>query len=454
MISPFLAPTREKRASELFPGQSHAKISPEGEKKDRFARLLHNCEEPSEIRRPKDGPESGAVPASAGVLSGMLQALAAAAERSPEEQSEEEPGLSGAAEVFQADILSLEAAAPETLSAAAAGMTEGGKQLPDELQQGKESPNGLAGTEPSMPRPGAAASSALSLPGEGEQDAGLSEKAVSLKGEGDAGQEIPAVGPLSGRDENAGKMAGTDGRPEESIPAAVLTEGPADGQQVKSGPGGQENASVSSLSGKESLLTGSRNGEGEKSGEKGESKQSFFAGNNDPEAALFAQRQEKTGDGMRPEKNALSGGFPKELALAGRGGAALEEGMNNVVRFMRTEGHHRASMIVDPPALGRVEIELTSTAGGVEASIRVGNEQLRQVVQDQITLLRTHLQQQGVQVAELTVDIRDSGKEGNGGGRGGAKGRNVRGAARAELAEDDIPSFAVDLEQGFLHWVA
>jgi hypothetical protein len=130
----------------------------------------------------------------------MLQALAAAAERSPEEQSpeeqsEEEPGLSGAAEVFQADILSLEAAAPETLSAAAAGMTEGGKQLPDELQQGKESPNGLAGTEPSMPRPGAAASSALSLPGEGEQDAGLSEKAFSLNGEGeqDAGLSEKAV---------------------------------------------------------------------------------------------------------------------------------------------------------------------------------------------------------------------------------------------------------------------
>ncbi|MDD3514998.1 MAG: hypothetical protein PHD35_04585, partial [Synergistaceae bacterium] len=67
---------------------------------------------------------------------------------------------------------------------------------------------------------------------------------------------------------------------------------------------------------------------------------------------------------------------------------------------------------------------------------------------------RTHLQQQGVQVAELTVDIRDSGKEGRGETRDGAKDRNLRGSRMVGAAEEDIPSFAVDLEKGLLHWVA
>ena len=189
-------------------------------------------------------------------------------------------------------------------------------------------------------------------------------------------------------------------------------------------------------------------------GEKGEGRQSMSGKNDGTGAALFSQRPAQGTEGVRTERFPVPGGFARELALAGRNGEALEDGMHNVVRFMRTEGHHRASMIVDPPALGRVEIELASTSGGVEASIRVGNEQLRQLVQDQITVLRTHLQQQGVQVAELTVDIRDSGKEGRGETRDGAKDRNLRGSRMVGAAEEDIPSFAVDLEQGLLHWVA
>ena len=45
MISPFLAAAREKSPSELFPDQAGTKLKPEGEKSDRFARLLHRCEQ-------------------------------------------------------------------------------------------------------------------------------------------------------------------------------------------------------------------------------------------------------------------------------------------------------------------------------------------------------------------------------------------------------------------------
>ncbi|HPK07868.1 MAG TPA: flagellar hook-length control protein FliK, partial [Aminivibrio sp.] len=224
-----------------------------------------------------------------------------------------------------------------------------------------------------------------------------------------------------------------------------------EGQEKNGGAGNQENRLLPSASRKDDLSAGiSGNGDGEK----GEGRQSMSGKNDGTGAALFSQRPAQGTEGVRTERFPVPGGFARELALAGRNGEALEDGMHNVVRFMRTEGHHRASMIVDPPALGRVEIELASTSGGVEASIRVGNEQLRQLVQDQITVLRTHLQQQGVQVAELTVDIRDSGREGHGEARDGAKDRNARVSGMAGTAEEDIPSFAVDLEKGLLHWVA
>lgn len=151
--------------------------------------------------------------------------------------------------------------------------------------------------------------------------------------------------------------------------------------------------------------------------------------------------------------NLLSG----ETQLQGRGGAALEDGMQHVVRFLRTEGRQAASIIVDPPALGRIEIELVTIAKGVEASIKVASEQVRQLVQDHITVLRNHLEQQGVHLGEFIVDLRDNSK--------GQSGRNAFAGERngrrrgvsvldAEGIDETIPSFRMDLEHGLLSWVA
>ena len=151
--------------------------------------------------------------------------------------------------------------------------------------------------------------------------------------------------------------------------------------------------------------------------------------------------------------NLLSG----ETQLQGRGGAALEDGMQHVVRFLRTEGRQAASIIVDPPALGRIEIELVTIAKGVEATIKVASEQVRQLVQDHITVLRNHLEQQGVHLGEFIVDLRDNSK--------GQSGRNAFAGERngrrrgvsvldAEGIDETIPSFRMDLEHGLLSWVA
>ena len=463
MISPFLAAAREKSPSELFPDQAGTKLKPEGEKSDRFARLLHRCEQQPEVPLTDNGPKEihSAMPHAA--FTAMLRRMTGvgAGDAAPLENGGAEAALSeeeteillsdaipGEGDLSQEEALSFPGTLPPESSpdgesaASAAGMVvrddvslpaarEGGRGMtvsPAEEQGGPAS-----GTVSSFGFP-----SKDNVPG--RADAGSLQKEASGNPEMNEQEDLAVPEKrfsdvLSDRDRPA---------PENQFSGILSDEdGLKTSPSAKNEPVPGKNA--------EPLSAGiSGNGDGEK----GEGRQSMSGKNDGTGAALFSQRPAQGTEGVRTERFPVPGGFARELALAGRNGEALEDGMHNVVRFMRTEGHHRASMIVDPPALGRVEIELASTSGGVEASIRVGNEQLRQLVQDQITVLRTHLQQQGVQVAELTVDIRDSGREGHGEARDGAKDRNARVSGMAGTAEEDIPSFAVDLEKGLLHWVA
>ena len=463
MISPFLAAAREKSPSELFPDQVGTKLKPEGEKSDRFARLLHRCEQQPEIPLTDNGPKEIHSAVSHAVSTAMLRRMTGggAGDAVPLENGGAEAALSeeeteillsdaipGEGDLSQEEALSFPGTLPPESSpdgefaASAAGMVvrddvylpaarEGGRGMivsPAEEQGGPAS-----GTVSSFGFP-----SKDNVPG--RADAGFLQKEASGNPEMNKQEDLAVPEKrfsdvLSDRDRPA---------PENQFSGILSDEdGLKTSPSAKNEPVPGKNA--------EPLSAGiSGNGDGEK----GEGRQSMSGKNDGTGAALFSQRPAQGTEGVRTERFPVPGGFARELALAGRNGEALEDGMHNVVRFMRTEGHHRASMIVDPPALGRVEIELASTSGGVEASIRVGNEQLRQLVQDQITVLRTHLQQQGVQVAELTVDIRDSGREGHGEARDGAKDRNARVSGMAGTAEEDIPSFAVDLEKGLLHWVA
>ena len=134
----------------------------------------------------------------------------------------------------------------------------------------------------------------------------------------------------------------------------------------------------------------------------------------------------------------------------------LSNGVTNVVRFIRADGVQRANVVIEPPSLGRVSVELTSSTSGVEASIRVSNEQVRQLVQDQIAQLRMNLEQQGVQVTHFAVDVQqDNGGQGrDGSGQSDQRRRQGRRIGAIEEAEEPSEEFRVDLEQGLLHWVA
>ena len=172
------------------------------------------------------------------------------------------------------------------------------------------------------------------------------------------------------------------------------------------------------------------------------------------------RRQERTDfqsffEGVLAHRRTAAREAPAPLNLNPRAadfthGEALREGLVNVVRFVRADGAQRASVVVDPPTLGRVTVELASGTSGVEASIKVASEQVRQLVQDQLTQLRATLEQQGVQLAHFAVDVRQD--EGRGQRDTGRDGR--RNGRRVEAAEDEPLEFRVDLEQGMLCWVA
>ena len=149
-------------------------------------------------------------------------------------------------------------------------------------------------------------------------------------------------------------------------------------------------------------------------------------------------------------KDVLASGAP---LMTTQEPAAFGQGVSNVVRFLTVQGESKASIVIEPPALGRVDIELSQTAGGIEASLKVNTEQLRQYIQDQSVLLRNILQQQGVVLTEFSVDVRDMTQRDGSKEEGQRRQTRVRGADDPEAAEE-VADFRIDLEQGLLYWVA
>ena len=129
----------------------------------------------------------------------------------------------------------------------------------------------------------------------------------------------------------------------------------------------------------------------------------------------------------------------------------LREGFVNVVRFIRADGLQKANMIIDPPALGRISVELTSTTSGVEAALKVSSEQVRILVQSQITQIRMNLSQQGVQVTEFSVDVQqDNSQNNNNSGQQNDRGQYFN----FNQDDDESEEFRIDLEEGLLYWLA
>ena len=270
----------------------------------------------------------------------------------------------------------------------------------------------------------------------GELPAGENPSLSRLPG---ARRETGRKVPLPGGENEAGEQAASAPDGDDGSGVASALRSPREGTGREGGRESGGDASRKRSRGAEAARNHSSE-ELPRSAERTESRpdfQSFFDG-------ILASR--------RPAQPQAA---PLELSRGAQPGEVLREGVENVVRFARAGGGHRASLIVDPPALGRLTVELATGTSGLEANIKVSSEQVRHLVQDQIVQLRMSLAQQGVQLAHFSVDVQqDDGRRQQGFSRGQGGRRRVRGEASGEDDEAANAVFRVDLNQGLLHWVA
>ena len=146
------------------------------------------------------------------------------------------------------------------------------------------------------------------------------------------------------------------------------------------------------------------------------------------------------------------------MYLPQKGSDALPHGLVQVVRHVMADGTQKATVIIDPPALGRVEVEVRATSTGIEASFKVDSVQVRDMIKPQIPVLQDMLSQQGIAASSISVDIRQ-GDERRSPWRDSLdsiKLRRRRGATEEE--ELEIPSMdniaRLDMERGVLQWYA
>lgn len=461
MIPPLIVSREENPGREVFAEKARSNGKPE--KKDPFASFLFARRDMSENPLNLAAPDTSVLLSFSGNISLPLKA---AEEITGEGTGREEaawkalvpaaePGADEGAEEAAAEesVNKLQRIKPPEELISCAGAASGSKQ------QNTENPSRISArttgrTESGLRGEDSSAVSVIHVPaasGEG-QPGGALKKAFSgeqkpLPSSGVKTEEGPQTTPTGRGNQAKEGIPGQTLPMAEHRPEAAEPDRPAILASKAEAREGQAPA-------KGGELHGDGGKEGGRPGEKGESRNSYSPGHDSPGISFVNRGQDHPAGGLRTNALPPSAGFVRELELAGRGGAALEDGVGNVVRFMRAEGRHRASIIVDPPALGRVEVELASGTAGVEASIRVASEQLKQFVQDHIAQLRLHLQQQGVQLTGFTVDISDHGKEGRRETGGRAGGGNLSGASRLSPEDEEMPVCRVDLEQGLLHWMA
>lgn len=148
-------------------------------------------------------------------------------------------------------------------------------------------------------------------------------------------------------------------------------------------------------------------------------------------------------------------GLPSPEFLPQRGAGSLSHGLVNVVNFLQSNGELRAQVIIDPPSLGRVEVQIHAVPGGaLEASFSVDSVAVRDMIKAQVPLLQDLLAQQGISISQMSVDVRtgDGQRQRWEGSKGTKRGRFA--AEGIDSLEDAVPLARIDLEQGILMWIA
>ncbi|NCC96243.1 MAG: flagellar hook-length control protein FliK, partial [Synergistales bacterium] len=145
------------------------------------------------------------------------------------------------------------------------------------------------------------------------------------------------------------------------------------------------------------------------------------------------------------------------IYLPQKGPDALPHGLAQVVRQVMADGTQKATVIIDPPALGRVEVEVRATSTGIEASFKVDSAQVRDMIKPQIPILQDMLSQNGIVASSISVDIRQ-GDERRSPWRDSLdsiKLRRRKGAVdEGEVEITSMEIARIDMERGVLQWYA
>jgi flagellar hook-length control protein FliK len=95
------------------------------------------------------------------------------------------------------------------------------------------------------------------------------------------------------------------------------------------------------------------------------------------------------------------------------------------VQMMMSKNLKNVDIRLDPPELGRMHIRMTMHGDGASVQFTVANHQARDMVEQAMPRLREMLSQQGVQLADTSVQQQNSGQQGQymaGNGSGGGSG--------------------------------
>lgn len=98
--------------------------------------------------------------------------------------------------------------------------------------------------------------------------------------------------------------------------------------------------------------------------------------------------------------------------------------MGHAIRFIHQGNIDRAYVVVEPPEWGRIQIDLGLSRDGLEALIKVENEELAASLRGQIEGLKTALESSGINLAHVAVEAK-GGDMGRGSGN-----KRKRGAGR------------------------
>lgn len=269
---------------------------------------------------------------------------------------------------------------------------------------GEDAPSSLSG------KPGAAEGSILS--------SGLSREGGDGESDADGGDRKPAMA-LMGQEKAEGDVAGDEGVTGASSPVKPVEE--------NDGITPEENRRAAIKEGPSRAVSD----EGQSRSEK-------------VQPQSFSELLPSTEGQRNGAATALTQDFPRRFTTT----FPLAEGLSGAASATIRLGRNRADVVVEPPALGRVEIHFRQGGQGIEATLRVDNEGLRQLVQGQIDQLRTALQQAGIALQGLSVDVRSGGE---GPRWAWAERKDPR---KGLLDDEETLEFAIDLEQGLLNWMA